>query len=255
MTCLKTELESGILLATLNRPEALNALNRGLLSEINELINRVESDKEVRVLVFTGAGPKAFCAGADISELNGLSENQAYEFMRFGQLIFNRIGELQKPVIAAVNGYALGGGCELALACDIRFASSSAKVGQPEIKLANIPGWGGTQRLPRIVGMAKAKELIFSGELITSAEALQCGLVNRVYPPEELVLQTIEYAKIVASRSAFALGRAKEVIQAGLEHGLKFGLEAEARAVGQCCTTDEQHEAVNNFLNKSSHSK
>ncbi len=254
MTYIETELSEGILLATLTRPEALNALNRVLLSDINELLDEAESDNAVRVLVLTGAGPKAFCAGADISELNGLTENEAYEFMRYGQLIFNRIGSLSKPVIAAINGYALGGGCELALACDIRFASTSAKIGQPEIKLANIPGWGGTQRLPRIVGMAKAMEYIFSGELMPAHDALQCGLVNRVYEPAELISKTLEYARVVASHSAFALARAKNVIQVGLERGLEFGLEIEAKGVGECCTTEEQHVAVTNFLNKRSKS-
>lgn len=254
MTYIETKLEQGILLATLARPESLNALNRGLLSDINELIDLAESDKAVRVLVITGSGPKAFCAGADISELNGLSENEAYEFMRYGQLIFNRIGKLQKPVIAAINGYALGGGSELALACDIRFASKTAKIGQPEIKLANIPGWGGTQRLPRVVGMAKAMEYIFSGELMPAHEALQCGLVNRVYEPDELMSKTLEYANLLASHSAVALARAKNVIQVGLERGLEYGLEIEARGVSECCMTEEQHVAVANFLNKRSKS-
>jgi enoyl-CoA hydratase len=252
MTYIETELQGRILLATLTRPEALNALNRVLLSDINELLDQVESDKAVSVLVITGSGPKAFCAGADISELNGLTEHEAYEFMRYGQLIFNRIGKLPKPVIAAINGYTLGGGCELALACDIRFASASAKIGQPEIKLANIPGWGGTQRLPRVIGMTKAMEYIFSGELMPAHEALQCGLVNRVYEPEELISKTLEYASVIASHSAFALAHAKNVIQVGLERGLEYGLEIEARGVGECCTTEDQHIAVANFLNKRS---
>lgn len=254
MNYIKTEIRQGILLATLTRPEALNALNRVLLSELGEVIDLAEADEAVRVVVITGSGSKAFSAGADISELNGLTENSAYEFMRYGQSVFNRLSELPKPVIAAINGYALGGGCELALACDLRFASLSAKIGQPEIKLANIPGWGGTQRLPRVVGMAKAMEYIFSGELMSASEALQCGLVNRVYEPEELISKTLEYANILASRSAFALARAKNVIQAGLEQGLAHGLEREARGVGECCMTDDQHVAVARFLNRQSKS-
>ncbi len=250
MGYIKTELHEGILSVTLNRPQSLNALNQALLSDISEILDHANSDQNIRVVIFTGAGPKAFCAGADISELKDLSENQAYEFMRYGQAVFEKIRKLPKPVIAAVNGYALGGGCELALACDIRFASSSAKIGQPEIKLANIPGWGGTQRLPRIVGMAKAKELIFSGELMTATDALEWGLVNRIFEPSELVERTIEYAQLVASRSAFALAQAKNVIQVGLERGLEYGLDIEARAVGKCCATEEQHEAVACFLNK-----
>lgn len=242
------DLSEGVLLLTLNRPERLNALNRAALLAFDEWVARATDDAAIRVVVVTGAGDRAFCAGADINELRDLDEAGATDWMLLGQGIFERLEALAKPVIAAINGYALGGGCELALACDLRFAADHARLGQSEILLANLPGWGGTQRLTRLVGPARAKELIFSGESIDAQTAREIGLVNRVYPAADLMAATMEFAAQLATRAPLALALAKEVIHVGLDHGLSAGLEAEARASARCCVTPEQRAAVAAFL-------
>lgn len=242
------DIRGATLLLTLNRPERLNALSRALLEALDEWIQRASKDPEVRAVVVTGAGDRAFSAGADIDELRVLSHAEAYAQMRFGQGIFERLERLPKPVIAAVNGYALGGGCELAMACDLRFAADHARFGQPEIQLGNLPGWGGTQRLPRLIGPARAKELIFTGEPIAAPTASAIGLVNRVYPAADLLRATLDFAASLAAKSAVALALAKESIHIGLDRGPEAGFEAEAQAVAHCCTTPEQHAAVAAFL-------
>lgn len=248
MNVVQGDLRDAVLLLTLNRPERLNALSRAVLAALDEWTQQAAQDPNVRVVVVTGAGNRAFCAGADIDELRALTYDEAYAQMRYGQGIFSRLERLPKPVIAAVNGYALGGGCELAMACDLRFAADPARLGQPEIQLGNLPGWGGTQRLPRLVGPARARELIFTGEAIDAETARSMGLINRVYPLADLLSATLDFASRLASRSATALALAKEAIQVGLDQGTEAGFEAEAQAVARCCTTPEQRAAIDAFL-------
>lgn len=241
-----------VLLATLNRPNKGNALNRPALQALDQVIRDIElgfgTSAAPRVLVITGAGPKAFCAGADVTELDGIGEHGAREQMRFGQLLFDRLEALPIPVVAAINGFALGGGLELAMACDIRVAAKDARLGQPEINLANLPGWGGTQRLPRLVGRGIANELIFGGETISAARAYEIGLVNRV--ADDAVAAALEMASRYAEKDPTALRGAKRAIGIGLQGGLSEGLIAEADAVGVCCATEAQQAATAAFLKR-----
>lgn len=248
MSVVLGERKGAVLLLTLNRPERLNVLNRAMLAALDEWFRQAADDSDVRVVVLTGAGDRAFCAGADVTELRDLSEDAAYAFMRHGQDVFGRIERLPKPVLAAINGYALGGGCELAMACDLRYAATTAQLGQPEIRLGNLPGWGGTQRLPRLVGPARAKELIFTGTPIDASAASAIGLVNQVLPGSKLLGTVLELASHLAERAPLPLSLAKQTIALGLRDGLAAGLEAEARAVARCCTTPEQRAAVAAFL-------
>ena len=242
--------ENKIGLITICRPESLNALNRGLLSELNDVFHQFEEDPEVRAFIITGSGEKAFASGADINELEDLTPAQGYELVCFGQDIFNYLEEMGTPSIAAVNGYALGGGCELAMACDLRVASSTAKFGQPEIRLGNIPGWGGTQRLPRLIGKARAKELILTGKFITAEDAKEIGLVNHVVPPEQLLSAAKKLASEIASKGAIAVRLAKTAINQGTESDLRTGLRIEAQGVAICFSTRDQKEGVRAFLEK-----
>jgi enoyl-CoA hydratase len=244
--------DGGVRTAILNRPDRRNALSGELLDAIARLVDDVAADPTVRVLVVTGTGGRAFCAGADIAELDQLDEATAYERMRCGQSIFDKLAALPQPVVAAINGHALGGGLELAMACDIRFASDTATLGQPEIDLANIPGWGGTQRLPRLVGPATAKRLILAGERISAHEGLRIGLVERVVPAADLPTVVADFARVLAAKSPTALTLAKRAIDTGLDEGFDAGLEFEARAVAACCATEEQRRAVTHFLGRRS---
>lgn len=241
-----------LLLATLNRPTKGNALNRPILRELDRVITDIElgfgTASAPRVLVITGSGAKAFCAGADVTELDGIGEHRAREQMRYGQLLFDRLEALPIPVIAAVNGFALGGGLELAMACDIRVAAAGARLGQAEINLANLPGWGGTQRLPRLVGRGIANEMIFGGETIAAQRAYEIGLVNRV--ADDAVATALELATGYAEKDPIALRGAKRAIAIGLQPGLTEGLMAEADAVAACCATEAQQAAVAGFLNR-----
>jgi len=241
-----------VLLATLNRPTKGNALSRPLLRELDALVQNIElafgKPDSPRALVITGSGSKTFSAGADVTELDGIGNNGAREQMRYGQRVFDRLEALPIPVIAAINGYALGGGLELAMACDIRIAAHTAVLGQPEILLGNLPGWGGTQRLPRLVGRGIANELIFGGESITAARAYEIGLVNRVV--DDAAAAAVEVAAAFAEKSATAIRGAKRAIAIGLQAGLTEGLLAEAHAVGVCCDTEEQQTALTNFLQR-----
>jgi len=248
MSVLLSECCGPVAVLTLNRPERLNALDRQVLAEIDAACAALAPDPAVRAVVVTGAGQRAFCAGADVNELDGISPGDAFELMRFGQRVFDHVAELPKPVIAAVNGVAFGGGCELALACDVRFASASARFGQPEITLANVPGWGGTQRLPRLVGAGRAAHMILSGRPVAAEEALAFGLANRVVDDERLLEEALAYAGELARHAPLALRLAKQAMNFGLEHGQAAGLINEADAVAQCCATDEQRAAVSDFL-------
>lgn len=242
----------GVLIATLNRPAKSNALNRPLIAALDELAASLEQpqpgDDAAKVLVITGAGDRAFSAGADITELDGLTAQAARAQMRRGQDVFGRIERLPIPVIAAINGVALGGGLELAMAADLRVAVPTARFGQPEITLANLPGWGGTQRLPRLIGRGRALELILTGDLIGAERAYDIGLVNRLAP--DCVDAAMTLAEQLAAHSPVAVAGAKWAVRVGLEDGLVNGLLAEADAVAACCETEAQHQAVETFLRR-----
>lgn len=246
---LLTELEQGILTVTLNRPDKLNALNRFVLDDLNKLMDQVESDSNVRGVILTGAGPKAFVAGADISEFNGLSNEEAMALAKRGQDCFFRIERCAKPVIAAVNGFALGGGCELAMSCHIRLASENAKFGQPEVNLGLIPGYGGTQRLTQLIGKGRALELMMSANMINAAEAHRIGLVNHVYPIESLIEEAKKLMSTILSKGPHAVGR---VIAAANAAGAPkdAGYMEEVKLFGECFGTDEMKEGVGAFLEK-----
>lgn len=242
------ENEAGIGILTINRPEVRNALNLETWREIKTVVDFVREDKATKVLVITGAGDKAFAAGADIHYLRARSMLET--LIAEGQQILWELENLLKPVVAAVNGFALGGGCELALACDFRIASENARFGQPELNLGILPGAGGTQRLPRLVGIGKAKELIFTGEIITAAEAEKIGLVNKVVPLEALMPTVKEICQKMLSKGPLALKLAKEVINLGTSTDLKTGLTLERFAQTVIFGTEERIEGLTAFLEK-----
>ncbi len=243
------EKEEGIATVTLNRPESLNALNSALLSEINHLFAHLKKDEEVQVVIITGAG-KSFVAGADIGEMSTLTAREANAFGKLGMSAFMAIENFPRPVIAAVNGFALGGGCELSLACDIRYASEKALFGQPEVGLGITPGFGGTQRLPRTVGVAMAKELIYTATNIRADRALEIGLVNKVVPAEDLMDEARKLAKSIIKNSASAVGYAKSAINNGLQADIHTAMDIEAAAFGLCFAAEDQKEGMAAFLEK-----
>lgn len=238
-----------IAVITLNQPNSLNALNADMLSAIEKAVDEVNSDKDIYVLILTGAG-KAFVAGADIKEMQPLSPMEALPWGSIGRDLFTKIEHLRIPVIAAINGFALGGGCELALSCDIRIASEKAKFGQPEVGLGIIPGFGGTQRLPRVVGVGKAKELIYTGKVIGAEEAHQIGLVNSVVPAEELLQAAEALANAIALNAQHAVQEAKKAINTGIEVDALSGLDYEAQAFALCFATKDQKAGMEAFVNK-----
>ncbi len=244
------QVTDGIALLTLNRPKALNAINQMMLQELARVLDQAEQDQDVRVLILTGAEEKAFAAGADITEFQHMSPLEALHSSQDFQAAFNRIERLKKPVIAAVNGFCLGAGCELALACDMIFASDRARFGQPEINLGFIPGAGGTQRLTRLLGKSRAKELIFTAEIIDAQEAYRIGLVNKVFPAAELMAAVRKFAQQLISKGAVALELAKKVIDGGYEADLTSALALEAKAFALCFGTEDRTEGVNAFLEK-----
>lgn len=237
-------------LITINRPKALNALNRQVLEELDRALTRFEKDGASKVCVITGSGDKAFVAGADISEMVNLTPLEAERFCRFGQEVFLRIEALEKPVIAAVNGFALGGGTELALACDLVYASEKARFGQPEINLGIIPGFGGTQRLAKVIGMRRAKEWIYLGEMIDAKTAKSIGLVNAVFPPEKLMEEVEAVAKKLASKPPFALGQAKKAMENGFVLDLHTGSVLEREAFSMTFASEDRREGMQAFLEK-----
>jgi len=244
------EKKENIGLLTINRPEKLNAISNELISELKNLLDKIENDEELRVLMVTGAGDKAFVAGADIKELVDRDANQGRKVSQERQEIFSRIENLTVPVIAAVNGYALGGGLELALACSIRICSEKAQFGAPEVKLGIIPGDGGTQRLPRLVGLGRAMELILTGDFIDAQEAYRIGLVNKVFPQEELMDKATELAKKIASRPPLAVRFAKEAVNRSQEGEAASGFALESYLHALSCTTEDKKEGVSAFLEK-----
>jgi enoyl-CoA hydratase len=246
---LKLEVENKIALLKINRPEAMNSLNEEVLDELELAVDFLKNSDEADAVIITGEG-RAFVAGADIAAMSIMNSLKGKAFGEKGNRILRKIETLNKPVIAAVNGFALGGGCELSMACDIRIASSKAKFGQPEVGLGITPGFGGTQRLPRIVGLAKAKEIIFSGEIIRADEALRIGLVSYVTEPEELMEKAYEMAGKFVKNAQLAVKFSKEAINSGIETDIETGLGIEENLFGMCFSTSDQKEGMKAFLEK-----
>jgi enoyl-CoA hydratase len=244
------ETTDGITTLTINRPQVLNALNSDVVRELECAMFELNMDEAVKAVVLTGAGEKAFVAGADIKEMSGISSFEAHDFARRGQRLMLLINRMRKPVIAAVNGYALGGGLELALACDFIYASEKAKFGFPEVGLGVIPGFGGTQNLARLIGPNKANELVFSGRIISATKALSWGIVNEVYPPEELLAKALETAREIASKGLLGVAYAKDAIVNGLSMTKEDGFRYEASLFGVLFATGDQREGMGAFLEK-----
>jgi enoyl-CoA hydratase len=244
------EKDQAIATVTINRPKSLNALNKETLEEMLACFRELGEDRSVQVVIITGAGEKAFVAGADISFMQGLNPDQGKAFGRLGHAVTRIIENLPQPVIAAINGFALGGGCELALACDIRLAGDNAKFGQPEVNLGVIPGFGGTQRLPRLIGKGLANELLFSGKIIDAEEAGRIGLVNRIIPRENLMTECRELALMICSRGPAAVRLCKEVVNNGMEMDLNRACSYEADLFALCFAGEEQKEGMAAFLEK-----
>ena len=281
MKYIQLEPQGEIALLRINRPEALNAMNIDVISELSRTVDIVGADESIKVVLITGAGEKSFCAGADISYMVNIDPITAEKYASSAQSVLNKIERLEEPVIAVVNGYALGGGCELAMVCDIRIASSNAKMGQPEVTIGIPPGWGGTQRLMRLVGPAKAKELVFTGKMISAEEALQLGLVNRVIsltsddnlPPEapkdnrdkekerntqiakilnnKLMVECDNLAKQIAKNSFNAVKVSKMLINRGMDADLNTGLRLEIYGWSLCFAHEDRQKMMSEFLNKS----
>jgi enoyl-CoA hydratase len=244
------QVEEGIATITFNRPKALNALNAALLGELSDALDKVAADEGIRVLILTGSGDKAFVAGADITELATFNSLSAKNFATFGQAVIDKLQKLPIIVIAAVNGFALGGGTEIAIACDFIYASENAKFGQPEINLGLIPGFGGTQRLPRLIGTNMAKELIFTGKMVSAAEGNQIGLVNKVVAPAALIDEVMKVAKELAAKGKVSLRAAKQAINNGINADLATGLKIEIDAFALCYASTDAPEGTGAFLEK-----
>ncbi len=249
MALVSIEKQGHVALVTLRRPEALNALNGALLGALDEAVAAIGADDEIRAVVLTGEG-KAFVAGADVSEMAGMASEEAAAYGRLGTDIFARLEALPQPVIAAVNGFALGGGCELALACDIRIASEKAKFAQPEVGLGITPGFGGTQRLPRAVGMSRAMEMILTARMVDAQAALSMGLVSAVYPPESLLEEAMKLAESIAKGAPAAVRAAKRAMHKGIALPLDKGIEEETALFAACFDTTDQKEAMAAFVEK-----
>lgn len=244
------ESREGIGIITINRPKALNALNTATINELGYAFTVFGEDEGIRAIVLTGAGEKAFVAGADIAAMRDLDPLAAREFAYTGQKVLTKIETLAKPVIAAIGGFALGGGCELAMACDIRIAGENAKLGQPEVGLGVLPGFAGTQRLPRLVGKGIAKELLFTGEIIDAERAHAIGLVNRVVPAGEHLESALAMAKTIGTKGPLAVRFCKEAVNAGMEMDLDRACAYEAELFSVCFSTDDRAEGMGAFLEK-----
>lgn len=244
------QVEAGIAMITFNRPKALNALNAALLDEFSSALDEIAADENIRVLVLTGAGDKSFVAGADINELAKFNSLTAKNFSRKGHSIIARLQELPIAVIAAVNGFALGGGTEIAIACDFIYASENAKFGQPEINLGLIPGFGGTQRLPRLIGSNLTKELVFTGKMISAADAEKIGLANKVVAQDQLMEEVLKTAREIASKGKASLRAAKQAINYGMNTDLATGIHIEIDAFGLCYGSSDSKEGTSAFLEK-----
>ncbi len=237
---------------TINRPQALNSLNEKVLKELKSFADDIRSDKNIRVLIITGSGEKAFVAGADIKAMQTMTPAEAEAFSIAAQTAFNAIEELPFAVIAAVNGFALGGGCELALSCDIILASGKAKFGLPEVTLGLLPCFGGTQRLPRAIGLYKAREMVFSGEFYSAEACKDFGFVNHVFAPEELLKEAQKLAETIAARGPIAIAKAKQSLNTGSELHISDGLKQEAALFGELFTTEDHNEGIGAFIEKRS---
>lgn len=244
------EKEGKIGIIYINRPKALNALNSDTLKELDYVFDKISEDDEIFAVILTGAGEKSFVAGADITEMKDLNVTQGRNFGILGNKVFRKLENLEKPVIAAVNGFALGGGCELAMACDIRIASTKAKFGQPEVGLGITPGFGGTQRLARIVGTGMAKEMIFTAKIIRADEALRIGLVNSIYEPEILMEEAKKLAGTIAEQAPLAVKYAKAAINRGIQCDIDTAVLYESEVFGQCFATEDQKEGMTAFTEK-----
>ena len=253
MTNVLLEKKGNVAVATINRPQALNALNSAVLTDLDELVNVVSADSDIRALVITGSGAKAFVAGADIGEMSTLTPAEGEAFGKHGNDVFRRIETLPIPTIAAVNGFALGGGCELSMACDIRICADTAVFGQPEVGLGITPGFGGTQRLARLVSPGMAKQLIYTARNIKADEAYRIGLVNAVYPVEELLPQAEKLANTIAANAPIAVRACKKAINEGLQVDMDAAVVIEEKLFGSCFKTADQIEGMGAFLEKRKH--
>jgi enoyl-CoA hydratase len=244
---LLTSLENGILQVIINRPEKLNALNKAVFDDLEKLLEEIKSDA-VQSVIITGAGNKAFVAGADISEFSGYDVKAGMALAKRGQMILDKIEASPKPIVAAVNGFALGGGCELALACHFIYASENAKFGQPEVNLGLIPGYGGTQRLTQLIGKNRSMELLMTGNMITSKEAMDYGMVNKIFPPEELIPKTKEILQLIQSKAPIAVAKIIECVNS-FDH-TQAGYDIEIEKFGECFDTEDMKEGVAAFMEK-----
>lgn len=242
--------EAGIAVVTFNRPKALNALNDALMSEISDVFTEINKKDSIKVIILTGSGEKSFVAGADIKEMKDLNADEAKRWAEKGEGTFLKIEQCEKPVIAAINGFALGGGCEIAMACDIRIAAENAKFGQPEVGLGIIPGFGGTQRLSRLVGRGMAKYLIYTADMIKADEAYRIGLVQKVVPLENLLAEAKKIAQTIISKSQTAVCFAKDAINRGSEMSMANAMQYEAYIFGLCFSGEDQAEGMGAFTNK-----
>jgi len=249
MAFVELEKKGAVGVITMNRPEALNALNDQVLRDLSGVLDQVENDPEILVAIVTGAG-RSFVAGADIGQMSSFTAVEGKAFGAYGNSVFLKLENLTKPTIAAVNGFALGGGCELSMACDIRLASEKAKFGQPEVGLGITPGFGGTQRLARIVGVSNAMELILTAKTIKAEEAQRIGLVSHVYPAEELMDKALELANAIAANAQVAVRQSKAAIRRGMQTDMSTGAAFEAEAFGLCFSTEDQKDAMRAFVNK-----
>jgi enoyl-CoA hydratase len=247
---LRLELRAPLAVVTLDRPKVLNALNQQSMSELEQVFLQLRDTAEIRAVLLTGAGEKAFVAGADIREFSALSPLEGEKLAARGQRIFSLIENCGKPVIACINGFALGGGCELALACTLRIASTTAKLGQPEVKIGVMPGYGGTQRLPRLIGKGAALKMILTGETINAADALRLGLVDEVVEPERLMARAEEIAQTIAGMAPVAIRESIRAVNSGYDLPLASGLELEASLFGLVCSTSDKTEGAQAFLEK-----
>lgn len=244
------DIKEPVAIVTVNRPDKLNVLNKLTIEELKTVFTELSSNEKILAIILTGAGEKAFVAGADISELNKLNVINGKEFSEKGQFVFNLIENLEKPVLAAVNGFALGGGCELALACHFRIASVNAKFGQPEVNLGIMPGFGGTQRLTRLINSGRTMEMILTGDMIDANEALRIGMVNHVYPQNELIPKAIEIANKISSKAPIAVKNVIKAIKKADEVSLREGQEIEAGLFALCCGSGDFKEGTLAFLEK-----
>jgi enoyl-CoA hydratase len=248
-TTLLTSLENNILLVTVNRPDKLNALNASVMSDLEAVVIEIENNTDIKAAIITGSGQKGFVAGADISEFVGLDTGQGMDLARRGQMIFFKIENCRKPIIAAVNGFALGGGCELAMSCHFRIASDNAKFGQPEVNLGLIPGYGGTQRLVQLVGKGRALELLMTGNMIDAQTALNYGLVNHVVSQDELITKAKSIAEVIISKAPVAISKCISAANAVYDN-TRNGYEVEIEGFGDCFGTEDMKEGTSAFLGK-----